>query len=359
MNPGEGRNSNDFFGNINNAIEEEVIRRTEDLQRELTKTTERLVHYREKYESLKDKHEVVEKDYEKLKELNIVLDTFNKDNVEGLFELLNLKTTKHIDFDGMDTEKIPLWFKMLTLYYPDKEKVLSILDIFDEKYPKWAKTFKLPFDYNEDELDKILNNLGKMYVTNGKHFSSNMGFFYSDIRISEGNIIKRLSRVSYVAMPWNLFLQNPLLTTEKYMNKIEELLSNKGYDSIENNFYAIQKYQDINPEFVDILARNISHHRYSDTKKQFLNKNKDILKKYPKMAEKFKSRMREYNFSEFYYLNFPVNMQKEFLKDLDGNPDEKLKLILKMEATKEEKVELIKKIYFNSEDKTNTFADLE
>ncbi|WP_440110120.1 hypothetical protein [Paenibacillus sp. QZ-Y1] len=90
----------------------------------------------------------------------------NKENISELIKYLNLESIS-ISFDGMHNNEIPQWFKLIVKYYPDKDTIFKLLDLFDIEYPQWAKSYKLPFYYDEDELNRIFSKLHKMYVCNG------------------------------------------------------------------------------------------------------------------------------------------------------------------------------------------------
>lgn len=128
----------------------------------------------------------------------------NDKNIYTIVSLLGFESID-IDFGGMDSEKIPVWFKLIAKYYPDRNKVFSLLDLFEIQYPSWARTFKLPFDYGEVELDIIFNSLSRMGMTNGQYFSGNMGFYYRYVNMYHGDLKTLFEKQSGVCIPWNLF----------------------------------------------------------------------------------------------------------------------------------------------------------
>ncbi|KON87429.1 hypothetical protein AF332_11725 [Sporosarcina globispora] len=278
-------------------------------------------------------------------------DTISKDNIEELIHHLNMEQ-QEIDFNGMDSDRIPVWFKLLCTYYHDKEKIFEIMDLFNITYPSWAKTFKMPFDYGKEELNLVFEYLGKMYVCNGQIFSGNMGFFFTYQNRYNGDLEALFRKESYVEIPWNLLLQNPLLTTEEYFSKIIKALKEKRYHS--EYFFMIQNYQELTKEQVNLIAEHLPTTQLYSYHTNFLSKNKGIFKVRTDLAEMFKDRIKNNHYSEFHYLNYPIEMQKVFvLKESLSGDRYTFEMVKNMDISVEDKVELLSKIATNLLNKEN------
>lgn len=327
---------------MNEFIEEEINNRISDIKTQLDITTKEL-------EKLKKKYNKIVSENLDLKDLQDQIDTFKvfknlvtNDNFEQIIFYFNLKNTG-IDISGMNTEKLPLWFKLLVKHYDDKVKLFSLMDLFNVNYPDFAKQIKLPYDYNEEELDLIFNNLKKMYVCNGQIYDYNIGFWYDEFYnhgINKFDIKKVFKSSSYVDIPWQLLLKNPLLVTEKYFNKIIESLKKKIEHA--HYFYRIQEYQTITEEQARQMADHLPNTLW-DVHKRFIENNKNILKTHPVFVEKYISNINDNHYSPFYYLNYPVDVQKDYIRKYRGY-ETKLNLIKKMDISKEEKTAFLVEI---------------
>jgi hypothetical protein len=266
----------------------------------------------------------------------------NDKNIENVCSFLNLEKI-NIDFSGMHSDQIPAWFRLVAKHYPDRDKVFSLLDLFEINYPDWAKTFKMPFDYGEEELDLIFSKIGRMYVCNSCIFSDNMGFFYTYYSRHK-NLNTLFERESSVEIPWNLFLQNKLLATEKYFARIIESLKRK--ESRSDYFYKIQDYQELSPEQAERMFDFLPMNNLYDIHKRFIELNNDIVKKKPELAIIYKDKMSDNQYSSFYYLNFPIEMQKDFIRNYRGmgRYESKFDLVKKMNISKKEKLAFLQEI---------------
>ncbi|WP_165571668.1 hypothetical protein, partial [Cytobacillus praedii] len=207
----------------------------------------------------------------------------------------------------------------------------------------WAKTFKLPIDYGEKELDLIFDRLGKMYVCNNEIFSNNMGFYWQYQSRFKGNLNELFNRESYVEIPWNLLLQNPLLTTEKYFNKIIDALSSKQSHS--EYFFMIQNYQELNEDQINKMAEYLPTKNFYSYHNFFIEKNKVIFKQREDLAKLFKHKMTDYERSPFYYLNYPLEMQRDFvLGNSDRDNEYGFELVEKLNISNKEKLNLLNEV---------------
>lgn len=329
-----------FEETLQQLIQLEIEKGIEEFRKEFRKTKKSLSQYKEKLEKAELELKDFRTHYKKLENLKVLINSINSDNIESVIGMVNLRSRK-ISFTGMNSEEIPTWFKLLCTYYDDKERLFSILDVFDIEYPYWAKTFKMPYDYNEDELDLIFDNLGKMYVCNGQIFNGNMGFFWQYQRKFKGNLKELFSKESYVEIPWNLFLQNPLLITDKYFKRITSgIIKNTSRSEY---FYMIQNYQELLYEQSNELA-SILPDRMLEYHKAFIEKNQNLLQQRTDLAAKFINNITDNKFSTFYYLKYPIEAQKNYIKSYKGHYDSKFKLVQYMSIPKTEKIALLMEV---------------
>ncbi|PHA03035.1 hypothetical protein COE51_01445 [Bacillus pseudomycoides] len=322
-------------------IEEVIEQRTNNMQQELTKVKEVLSETRNLLFDAKLENKKLKSKLDQINEFESFKGIINSDNFKNFVGNLGLKETG-IELYGMGSERIPLWFNLLVTYYDERERIFTLMDMFEIGYPQWAKTFKLPFDYNENELDLVFKYMGKMYVCNGCIFEHNMGFYFEYQNRYSGSLERLFSKESYVEIPWNLLLQNKLLTSEKYFDKIVDSLSKNRSHS--EYFFRIQDYQTISEEQVIKMFPYLPKSNLYDIHKRFINNNINILKHRIDLAEQLKSKINDNQHSTFCYLNYPLDMQIEFVKGCSNNYSTIFPLVNKMEISKEEKLQLLSEI---------------
>jgi hypothetical protein len=243
----------------------------------------------------------------------------------------------------MDSEEIPSRFKLLFTYYEDKEKLFSIMNLFNFEYPVWAKNYKMPYDYNEEELGLFIDQKYDRYICNGEIFDNNIGFFWRNVNINKGDTYKILTNKQSFSdyIPWQLVLSNPLWTEEKLFNKILNALKKKQRDS--NYYFAIQNYQVISEDQAKEMAKYLPKDKLFKIHKTFINNNKNIIKNNEWLAEQFKHAISDNNYSTFYYLNYPLQIQKEFIMKYKGY-ESKFILVNKMMIDKKDKIKFLMEI---------------
>jgi hypothetical protein len=326
---------------IDKMIQDEIKKGISEFNDEFECTKNALEEYRQSYQDVSNKLKEQQKVNKQINEFKTFQERVNENNFETLIDGLNLEEVE-IGFRGMDSEEIPTWFRLLCTYYKDKERLFTLMDMFNIKYPAWAKTFKIPFDYDERELDLIFNHMGKMYVCNGQIYSGNMGFYFREQRKYNGDIFKLFINECYVEIPWNLLLMNPLLTTDKYFNKVIESLTKKESNS--EYFFKIQNYQELNDDQIIRMAACLPTDKMWDIHKSFIEKSTNLFKLNPDIALRFKNKMNDNHFSTFYYLNYPLKMQIEFVLNESNKYDYGFGYVNKMDISKEEKLELLNQI---------------
>ncbi|PLR99543.1 hypothetical protein [Bacillus sp. T33-2] len=327
---------------LDKLIQEEIDKGIEEYKKDYLKTSNELKRYKSGYEEKVKEVKSLMALKDQMNEFKTFQDLINQNNIEYIVSHLNLEQ-QEIDFNGMDADRIPVWFKLLCTYYRDKERLFTLMDMLNIEYPIWAKSFKMPFDYGKEELDLVFNHMGKMYVCNGQIFSGNMGFYYTYQNRYKGELKLLFNRESYVEIPWNLLLQNPLLTTDEYFSKIIKVLQDKSSHS--EYFFMIQNYQELTDDQINMMVEQLPTTHFYDYHTNFLSKNKGIFKIRKDLAVKFKDRIRNNHYSEFHYLNYPVDMQKEFvLNESDRHSRYGFELVQSMDISNKEKVQLLSEI---------------
>lgn len=330
---------------IKNAIEIEVKNQVES--------------YVNKYENLKINYDKLNKDYENLKlEKNEMLNNLNQlEVIKGISKNINVDNIEEaiisnfnykpqiISFRGMDSNKIPMWFEILSRYFDYKEEILNLFNIFNIEYPEWAKDIILPSHYNKEQLKLCLEKSHKMYVCNGQIYDGNMGFYYTYHRKHNFNLENVFKYESYVEIPFQLLLKNKLLIED---NELFNLLLDKIYNEASHisYFMKIVEYQDVPIDKVlKLLAPNKNG---SVNYKLIVKKYPEILKD-ERIGNSLKHGISEYNGSELYLLKFNKDIQKQYLLNRENKDLKFVELIDKStEFNSEEKAELIKVCYMNT-----------
>ena len=200
--------------------------------------------------------------------IGLVLQNLNKENVSGFCDLF-LKR----DYPDCDSSSnTPIWIKLMTSYYSNKELILDILKLSGTKYPVDVFKFRLPISWNEEELDMFFATLGNHYVCNGNIFSENLGHWqYQSLKS-----VKDQCKDQYSQIPWQFVLRNPLLKEEKYLELIGKNMMNYHGEY----FCKIKSYQDVCDEKIKIIIKNIDHSKVKSLRDgvgDFLLKNIDLI----------------------------------------------------------------------------------
>jgi hypothetical protein len=237
----------------------------------------------------------------------------------------------------MDSETIPNWFRWLFHYYEDREKLFVLMDLFNIIYPSWAKEYKMPYDYSEEELEIFINPKYDRHICNGEIFRNNIGFFWKNINCNNGDTYKILintkSFTDYI--PWQLILSNSLWATDKLFGKIlNAIKKNQPYSYY---YFAIQDYIKISEGQAGEMAKLLPKGQWYDVHKKFVENNKNIIKENQFLANMFKDKICDNQYSTFHYLKFPIEIQKEFVRGYKGYYS-KIELIKKMDISKEDKI---------------------
>ena len=192
----------------------------------------------------------------------------NKD--KKIYDFLDLIFQK--DYEE-EVHNVPLWIGALTQYYSNKNIVIKILRLFDIKLPDGIENFRLPVDWNEDELDIFFDTIYNHVNCNGCVFEGNLRFWGTR---SLENVKTQCYSEFYSEIPWQYVLRNPLLKNKKYLEKIGK---NAFKSSNWEKFYEIDKYLDLSDEEIKIILNNIDYTKLSnkDSIKDFVMRNLKLI----------------------------------------------------------------------------------
>lgn len=179
---------------------------------------------------------------------NTVENAESKD--KKIYDFLELVFTKDYKEDVYDT---PLWIGAMTQFYSNKDKVIDVLRLFDIRLPDNIENFKLPVDWNEEELDMFFDTVNNHVNCNGCTFEGNLKFWGSK---SLYDVKTQCYKSGYSEIPWQYVLRNPLIKQEKYLEKIGK---NAFTPFRWDNFYKIDRYLDLSEEEIKIILNNIDY----------------------------------------------------------------------------------------------------
>ena len=173
-----------------------------------------------------------------------------EDKNKVIYDFLDLVFQKDYKEDVYDA---PLWIGAMTQYYSNKEKVIEILKMFDVKLPDNIENFRLPIDWNEEELDMFFDTVNNHVNCNGRTFAGNLRFWAGK---SLQDVETQCYKSVYSEIPWQYVLRNHLLKKKKYLEKIGQ----NAYTPFRwDNFYMIDKYLDLSEEEIKIILSNIDY----------------------------------------------------------------------------------------------------
>lgn len=179
-------------------------------------------------------------------------DAVNKD--KRIYNFLELVFQK--DYEE-EVYNVPLWIGALTQYYSNKNTVIKILRLFDIKLPDGIENFRLPVDWNEDELDMFFDTVYNHVNCNGCVFEGNLRFWGTR---SLEDVKTQCYSEFYSEIPWQYVLRNPLLKNKKYLEKIGK---NAFKSSNWEKFYEIDKYLDLSDTEIKTILNNIDYTKLS------------------------------------------------------------------------------------------------
>lgn len=149
----------------------------------------------------------------------------------------------------------PLWIVALTRFYSHKDIVIQILRFFDVRLPDNIDNFRLPVDWNEDELDIFFSHMSSHSNTNEHTYDNNLGYWGSRSLMD----VKSQCGCGYTQIPWQFILRNPLLKQEKYLSQIGKNAFNRG--EYWHKCFAIDRYLNLSPDEINMIASGIDETR--------------------------------------------------------------------------------------------------
>lgn len=330
---------------IEQIVQEEVDQRVEDIQNELANTKRKLTIVKKRLHDYEEANKELIKSGKEFEQMKVLKSLVNNENIESFLEVLNLLES-NIALSGMNSRDTPQWFRLLIKFYPDRVRLLEIFDFFNIEYKEsLAKNFKMPFDYNEEELIYVIKNFDKISIPNGCYFEGNIGFFYDSIRSTNtGSPKEILSSHWSHTIPYQHLFCNKLFKEEKIFNLfLEKMKSGRIYDR--EKIFSLPAFVKLSNEQIFEIAQLLPNVKgMNTTHKEFLKKHPFLFKENPHWAEMFKSEMIAggYN-TTFHYQNFPLLMQIDFIKKSFGIGNQ-IEEFNKLDIPVEEKKKLINEV---------------
>jgi hypothetical protein len=269
--------------------------------------------------------------------LNTLKENFNVNELESFLQFFHLKKNDKIRFSK--EKDVPDWFYLLLQYYDDREKLSVIFDFLGINYPDWAKNFQMPYDYNKDVVLLYLSDLKSRGTWNGCYFQNNVRYFYENLNRFKGDVVTLFQKESVTCIPWQWFLMNPVLKEKEVFNRIIEVIQNNDRNS--EFFFMIQHYQELDQHHIISLFEYIPKNNFSREHLKFFEKNPMIIKDAPQIALQFRNEINTKINSPFYYLNYPLDIQINYVKYLSSTLDQKVSLVDKMKLSRDEKLDLL------------------
>lgn len=284
-------------------------------KKELEKTTK---YIEEENKSLKLKISELENKIVTLQDVNKELsrgDLFSKYakniNEENISEFLTFIFKEKTNIiNNNQVTKAPAWFFNIVTYWEHKQTVLTIYDMAKIKYPSWILNFKLPYEWNQEEIDVWFETMGKHYVCNGAIYDNNLGFWLGTC--ANRTPIENMKKSTYSEIPWNLVLKNPLFLEDDNFNKLIKSIKEKGHGLY---FADICDYQTLPNDKIERLVSELNkanqNLKYGSIR-DAINK----IIRYGRLQRESVIWDELYKTNDFYvYDLFPDRVRKEIIKD--------------------------------------------
>ena len=168
---------------------------------------------------------------------------------EGEKEVLKLcksLITPTYKVSDSDQLQAPVWIVLLTMFYNNRETVIQLMDYFNIRHPKNVNTFKLPCDWNEEELDYFMEAMPYNVNCNACVFEGNLKFWAPKALDSPKDQCIT-TRHYYTEIPWQFILRNPIIKKPKYLEQIGKNLFS-SYVTSYINFLKLPEYQSLTDE---------------------------------------------------------------------------------------------------------------
>lgn len=225
------------------------------LRTEIKNLNQKLKAIETEYSMLQQTLDLTKLEYaQKLSNSDLMLSLFDAIKVncqkdEDIYKLFSLLFTK----DYNESQDCPLWIGILTQYYSHKTEAIEILRILNVKLPVNVESFRLPFDWNKEELDIFMKTMHKHVNCNGCTYSENLKFWAST---SLDTVAEQCSTRFYDEIPWQFVLRNPSLKNPEYLTMIGKNL--EGSSSNWCKFVKLDEYQELTDEELLLIINNIN-----------------------------------------------------------------------------------------------------
>lgn len=265
--------------------------------------------------------------------INEVLKNINKDNFTEFLAVIYEKNYE----ESWSTEDTPLWLGVLTEYYSYKDSIIEMFNIYNIKTPKDVTNFRLPIDWNEEELDIFFNTMKNHYNCNGNFFQYNLRHWGSNSL----KPVKEQCNRNYSELPWQYILRNPLLKTEKYLKIIGEKIT----EIHGSNLASIDRYQDLDESQVKIILDNLDYIKLTGLKNSSIG---NLILKYIHLIENdnFLDKIYPFVKNQWKEFNYIKNMKPKYIKKyLLEHKENALGLLSETDKlSKEDKEEIIRQL---------------
>ena len=326
--------------NIKDILEKETKDLIEGLENKIEEDSKRLYDLENQYYDSQSKNAMLLLQLEEYKAKDNSINTIKsmlKVEDENILDILPLLGFVPVDKTRSGMNEPPLWFVLLVKFYNEKERLFKVLDIFDISYPKYAKNIKMPYEYNEEELDVLFDNMNNLFVCNGEMLDNNLGFWYNEGKQFLFDA-KKLLKNNYSEIPWQFILKNPLLLTKKYFDKIIFCLNK---DSNSDMFYHLCWYQELNKDQINRLAKKLLERKekWYQQHTRFIEHNLAKIDNEVILDMMFE-KVAPDDYGVFSWKKFPKSYQVRFIKNQIGL-QKQIEKVFSSKLTEEEKVELI------------------
>lgn len=226
------------------------------LRTEIKNLNQKLKAIETEYSMLQQTLDLTKLEYaQKLSNSDLMLSLFDAIKVncqkdEDIYKLFSLLFTKDYNEDVYDC---PLWIGILTQYYSHKTEAVEILRYLNVKLPVNVESFRLPLDWNEEEIDIFMKTMHNHVNCNACIYSGNLRFWAPN---SFDTVKEQCNNKYYDEIPWQFVLRNPLLKNPKYLSMIGKNLV--GSSSNWCKFVKLEEYQELTDEELLLIINNIN-----------------------------------------------------------------------------------------------------
>jgi hypothetical protein len=165
-------------------------------------------------------------------------------------------------YDNCGVTTASSWFFNLIKYWGQRQLLFKIYDLVGIKYPKWALTCEIPYEWDQNKIDLWFNTLKNHYVCNGAIYECNLGFWQREY---QGKTVEQNLNKQYSDVPWNLVLKNPLLLEDNNFDKILKAIKSKNQSSHAQYFTMLPRYQTLTKpqleSFIKVVAKQSNNNK--------------------------------------------------------------------------------------------------